>query len=390
MPIYLDHNATTPVDPKVLERMLPYFTEIFGNAASVDHLHGAHANRAVEEARTQIANAIAADPAELIFTSGATESNNLAILGAAAANKARGRHAITTAIEHPSVRESFDTLVADGFDVTVLPVEKNGRVDVAALETALRPDTILVSVMAANNEIGTIQPIGQIGKLLSQRNVIFHTDAAQALAHVDLNVDRDCVQLMSLSAHKCYGPKGVGALFVRRRKGRVALSPMSHGGGHERGLRSGTMNVPGVVGFGVAAALAKANRAKETKRIEKLRSRLMDLLMKGVPDLVVNGSMEYRLPGNLNIQIPGVENRAIIQLVSSAVSISAGSACTTTEVTPSHVLLAIGRSEIEAHESIRLSVGRFTTPQDIDVTCQCLLKAVGQLRRIRLAASSRS
>lgn len=381
MAIYLDYNATTPVDPKVLERMLPYFTEVFGNASSVDHIHGVDASKAVEEARAQVAGAIGAHPSEIIFTSGATESNNLAILGAAFANASRGKHVITTVIEHPSVLEAFDELERRGYEVTRLPVDSDGRIKPASLEGALRPDTILVSVMTANNEIGTLQPIRELGALLAARNVILHTDAAQALAHVDLHVERDGVHLVSLSSHKSYGPKGVGALYVRHRKGRVALFPQTFGGGHERALRSGTLNVPGIVGLGAAASIAKATRAKESKRLEKLRQTFLDDLLQHVPDATLNGSLHHRLPGNLNLRLPGIENRALIQLVAQSISISAGSACTTTEVTPSHVLLALGKSETEAHESIRLSFGRMTTEDDVVHAAAVIVKAVRQLRR---------
>ena len=383
MPVYLDHNATTPLDPAVLDAMLPYLMDSFGNAASVDHLHGNEASVAVERARAQLASVIRADPSEIIFTSGATESNNLAIIGGALAQQERGRHIVTTAIEHPSVLEAFEHLETLGFEVTVLPANRDGLIDLEVLEAELTEETTLVSVMAANNEIGTIQPLREIGSLLADRGITFHTDAAQALAYQDLDVRRDAISMMSLSAHKAYGPKGVGALFVRRKGGRVPIRPLLHGGGHEKGLRPGTLNVPGIVGFGVAAERAKVLRGKESPRLSSFRSTLLSTLREACPELQLNGALSPRLPGNLNVYLPGVENRALIQLTSKEVSYSAGSACTTTEVKPSHVLLAIGRTETEAHQSIRLSVGRFTADEDVVQAGIALQQALQQLSRAR-------
>lgn len=385
-PVYLDHNATTPVDPRVLEAMLPYFKDHFGNASSVDHVHGARANTAIEASREAVAKLLGSRTEEVIFTSGATESNNLALVGAALANKDRGRHIISTAIEHPAVQETLEHLAANGFEVTTLPVQPDGRLDPAAVETAVRPDTILVSVMMANNEIGTIQPIEAIGALTKPRGIILHTDAAQAATTIPIDVEGSNIDLLSLSAHKIYGPKGVGALFVRRRNPRVKIAPMLHGGGHERGLRSGTLNVPGIVGMGVASDLARTERRKDIPRVQKLRDALLRDIKDAVPGVEVNGSMEHRLASNLNVWLPGIENRAIIQLVSPIVSLSAGSACTTTEVTPSHVLLAIGRTELQSHQSIRLAPGRFTKVDEVATVGRAIKDATERLLKVPIKA----
>lgn len=382
MPIYLDYNATTPVDPRVLEAMLPYFSVEFGNASSVDHLHGATASVAVDDARERIAKTIGARVEEIVFTSGATESNNLAIIGAALSEKARGKHVIVSCIEHPAVLEAADYLSGLGFEITRIPVDHAGLVSPDSIVSALRQDTVLVSVMAANNEIGTIQRIREIGAVVKAHGATFHTDAAQAIAHVPIDVDDDNVDLLSISGHKIYGPKGIGVLYVRRRNPRVNLRPLTHGGGHERGLRSGTLNVPAIIGMAKALDIAKAERKREVARLSKQRDSLLENVRRSFPGLIVNGSMERRLPGNLNVLLPGIENRALIQLVSPVISISAGSACTTTEVTPSHVLLAIGRSELEAHHSFRASIGRYTSDKDVAQAGAEIAAAVQRLQKM--------
>lgn len=381
-PVYLDHNATTPVDSRVIEAMLPYFTDVFGNASSVDHRHGVAAHSATESARGAVARLIGARTEEIVFTSGATESNNLALIGAAFANKDKGRHIITTAIEHPAVHETLDYLKTQGFDVTRVPVTSKGLVDPAEVERAIRPDTILASVMMANNEIGTIQPVDAIGAITKPRGILLHTDATQAACALAVDVERFGVDLLSLSAHKMYGPKGIGALYVRRRNPRVKLQPILHGGGHERGLRSGTLNVPAIVGLGTASDLARSERKKDQTRIHRLRDSLLRAIQAVHPSAELNGAPEPRLPGNLNVWLPGVENRALIQLVADEVSLSAGSACTTTEVTPSHVLLAIGRSELQSHQSVRLSPGRFTTASDVETAARSIARALERLAKI--------
>lgn len=382
-PIYLDYNATTPVDPRVLEKMLPFFHETFGNAASVDHLHGNTAAQAVEEAREEISKAIGAKADEVIFTSGATESNNLALIGAVRANAARGKHIVSCVTEHPAVLDTLAYLRTEGFEITLLPVDRTGLLNLDHLRSAMRSDTILVSVMAANNEIGTLAPLAEIGDIARRHGVVFHTDATQAISAIEIDVDREKIDLLSLSAHKCYGPKGVGALFVRSRSPRMRLSPLFHGGGHERGFRSGTLNVPGIVGFGEAVRLTGHSLKRENVRISSMRAELLARLRETCGDLEVNGALERRLPGNLNVWLPGVENRALIRLVSDQISISAGSACTTTKVTPSHVLLAIGLTEEQTHQSIRLSVGRLTTDADIDVAVAALDKGIQRIRSMQ-------
>lgn len=382
-PIYLDYNSTTPVDPRVLEKMLPYFAQEFGNAASIDHLHGNAAAGAVEQAREEIARSIGAKSDEVIFTSGATESNNLALLGAARANASRGKHIISCVTEHPAVLDVLAYLQTEGFEVTLLPVSRDGLLNPEEVRSAIRSDTILVSIMAANNEIGTLASLGRIGEIARAHGAVFHTDATQALSAVEIDVDRDKIDLLSLSAHKCYGPKGIGALFVRARNPRIKLTPVFHGGGHERGFRSGTLNVPGIVGLGEALRLARQSMKRENVRLSNLRGELLRRLQETCPDLTVNGSLDQRLPGNLNVWLPGVENRALIRLVADQVSISAGSACTTTKVTPSHVLLAIGLAEEQAHQSIRLSSGRFTALADIETAATALDKGIKRIRSLQ-------
>jgi cysteine desulfurase len=380
-PIYLDYQATTPVDPRVFDAMTPYFLTEFGNASSTDHVYGASAAAAVEKARTYVADLIGAAAPDLIFTSGATESNNLAIIGAAEILRERGRHIITCATEHKAVLESVEHLARIGYTVSCVPVDRNGAVDPATIESAITSETILVSVMAANNEIGTITPLAEIGAITRRAGVLFHTDAAQAAAYVDLDVERDCIDLLSLSAHKMYGPKGVGALYVRRHAPRVRLAPLLHGGGHERGLRSGTLNVPGIVGMGAAAQLCRRS-TDEGGRVQRLRDTLFAELQAAVGDVRLNGSLAPRLPNNLSLAIAGVSNRSLVLALRETVAFSTGSACTTTRVEPSHVLLALGYESRRAHETIRLSLGRFTTESDVRTAVGEIAGAVGELRQL--------
>ena len=378
LPIYMDYHATTPVDPRVLEAMLPYFKGEFGNAASKSHAFGWRAEEAVEEARAQVASLIGATPRELIWTSGATESNNLAIKGAAQFYREKGRHLVTVATEHKAVLDSMHALERDGWTVTVLPVAADGRVDPAAVKAALRPDTVLVSVMHANNETGVIQPIEQIGAITRAAGVLFHCDAVQSAGKIPFDVEKAEVDLASLSAHKLYGPKGVGALYVRR-KPRVRLVAQMDGGGHERGLRSGTLNVPGIVGFGAACALAAVERDAEAVRLLALRERLRAGLEAGVDLITVNGSLRHRLPGNLNISFAYVEGEAMMMAIKD-VAVSSGSACTSASLEPSYVLRAMGIADEMAHSSIRFGLGRFTTEEEVDFVVGLVIAKVKKLR----------
>jgi cysteine desulfurase len=373
--IYLDHHATTPCDPRVLEAMLPTFREGFGNAASRQHAFGWEAEARVERAREQVAALIGADPVEIVFTSGATESDNLALKGVARASASRGRHIVTTAIEHKAVLDSAAWLEHEGFEVTFVPVTADGLVDVARVAGALRSDTVLVSVMMANNEIGTVQPVGEIGALCKERGVVFHSDAVQALPYLECNVQALGIDLLSISAHKMYGPKGVGALYVRRRGPRVRLEPIIHGGGHERGIRSGTLNVPGIVGLGVACELVGRERDADAKRIGALRDRLREGLLERVDFAIVNGSMEHRLPNNLNLSFPGVNGDGLLAAI-KGVAVSSGSACTSASLEPSYVLRALGESEDVAHTSIRFGLGRWTTAAEIETAIEATARAV--------------
>lgn len=361
-PIYLDYNATTPVDPRVLEAMLPYFTECFGNAASIDHQYGNEALRAVEKARKQVADLIGAAPDEIIFTSGATESDNLAIVGTAEKLERKGRHLITCVTEHHAVLDTCLYLERKGWEVTFLPVDGQGLVDPADVKKAIRPDTVLISIMTANNEIGTIAPIAEIGQIARERNVLFHTDASQAGAYLPLNVQEMNVDLMSLSGHKMYAPKGVGVLYLRGRRPRVRVAVQIHGGGHERGFRSGTLNVPGIVGMGHAAMLAAAS-TDERAEIEALRDLLWEELL-GIEGVRLNGPSQNRLPNNLSVFIPGVEGKSLITQLKNEVAFSTGSACTTQKVEPSHVIASIAKDE-DSHSTVRLSLGRFTARDEV-------------------------
>ncbi|MBI4859202.1 MAG: IscS subfamily cysteine desulfurase [Candidatus Riflebacteria bacterium] len=384
LPIFLDNHSTTPVDPRVLEAMLPYFTERFGNAASRSHSFGWLAEKAVERGREQIAALIGADPREIVFTSGATESNNLAIKGVAWMHHPRGNHLITAATEHHAVLDPLKRLQRDRFEVTVLPVDRYGRVDPAGVQDAITDRTILISVMVANNEVGTLQPIARIAGLARERGILFHCDAAQAVGRIPVDVHGLGVDLASLSAHKLYGPKGVGALFVRRGQPLVRLAPLLDGGGHERGLRSGTLPVPLIVGFGEACRICMGEMPREAARIEALRERLREGLFSGLPEVTLNGHPTQRLPGNLNVSFAGVESDALVTRVGD-VAVSSGSACTSASVEPSHVLRAMGVPEELAHASIRFGLGRFTTDEEIDHAVRTFVEQVTQLRRIRAA-----
>jgi cysteine desulfurase len=378
IPIYMDYHATTPVDPRVLDAMLPYFREEFGNAASKSHVFGWHAEEAVEAAREQVAQLIGASAKEIVWTSGATESDNLAVKGAAHFYQSKGKHLITTRIEHKAVLDSCHALEREGFEVTFLDVGKDGLVDPEAVRKAIRPDTILVSVMLGNNEVGTVQPVEEIGKITRAAGVIFHTDAVQGAGKVPFDVESSNADLVSLSAHKMYGPKGVGALYVRR-KPRVRLVPVIDGGGHERGFRSGTLNVPGIVGFGKAAELARLELAEESARLTRLRERLRTGIQAGLDLVTVNGSLEHRLPGNLNMSFAYVEGEALMMAVKD-VAVSSGSACTSASLEPSYVLRAMGITDDLAHSSIRFGLGRFTTEEEVDYVVQLVVQKVKKLR----------
>lgn len=379
-PVYLDCHATTPVDPRVMESMLPYFTEMFGNPASVSHQYGWEADAAIKQARESLAAAIHATPEEIIFTSGATEANNLVIKGVAEAYASRGKHIITVETEHNAVLDPCRYLRSLGFEVTFLPVKPDGLIDMLDLENALRPDTILVSIMTANNEIGVVQPIAAIGALCHHRGILFHTDAAQAIGKVPLDVEAMHIDLMSLTAHKIYGPKGIGALYVRRRNPRVQLAPQLHGGGHERGMRSGTLYTPQVVGLATAVELAIAEMPAETERLTQMRDRLLQAL-NPLGGIHLNGHPTQRLCGNLNVSIEGVDGQALLLGLQSVIAVSSGSACTSTKATPSHVLQALGRSNELAYASIRFGIGRFNTDSDIDLAIAHVSQTVEALRQ---------
>lgn len=381
-PIYLDYAATTPTDPRVVDAMLPYFTTMFGNAASRTHVFGWQAEEAVEAARREIAGLINADPKEITWTSGATEGNNLAIKGAVEFLRESGKkHVITAVTEHKAVLDTCKYLERHGVDVTFLPVDEQGLVSAAQVEAAIRPDTALVSIMFANNETGVIQPIAAIGAVCRKHGVLLHTDAVQAFGKVPLDVEAMNIDLMSISAHKIYGPKGIGALYVRRRRPRVRLAPQIHGGGHERGNRSGTLNVTGIVGFGYAARLARESLADESTRILELREHLRRRLMTEIPHATLNGSLEHRLPGILNISFAYVEGESLLMGLKD-VAISSGSACTSASLEPSYVLKAMGLNDELAHSSLRISVGRFTTREEVDHIADLIAREVARLREM--------
>ena len=378
-PIYLDYSATTPVDPRVAEKMIPYLVEHFGNPASRSHAYGWETEKAVEDARAEVAALVNADPKEIIWTSGATESDNLAIKGAAQFYKGKGKHVITVKTEHKAVLDTCRELERVGFEVTYLDVLENGLIDLDVLKAAIRPDTILVSVMFVNNEIGVIQPIAEIGELCREKGVVFHVDAAQATGKVDIDLRELKVDLMSFSAHKTYGPKGIGALYVRR-KPRVRLEAQMHGGGHERGLRSGTLATHQIVGMGEAFRIAREEMAAENQRIRALRDRLLEGLS-GIEATYVNGDLEHRVPHNLNISFAYVEGESLIMAIKD-VAVSSGSACTSASLEPSYVLRALGRNDELAHSSIRFTIGRFTTEDEIDYTIDLLHRKIGKLREL--------
>lgn len=377
--IYLDHHATTPLDPAVLEAMMPYLTDRFGNAASRSHAYGWEAEEAVEQARTRVAKAIAATEREIVFTSGATEAINLALIGVAEAYAEKGNHVITLATEHPATLDTCRWLELRGWRVTYLPVDREGLVDPAAVEAAIRPDTVMLTVLHGNNEIGTLQPVSELGRIAKRHGVLFHVDGAQAFGKVALDVAEMGIDLLSLSAHKAYGPKGVGALYVRRRDPRVKLLPILHGGGQERGLRSGTLNVPGIVGLGKAAELAAAQMPAEAARLEGLRDRLWHMLKEALPGLKLNGHPQLRLPGNLHVTFDGVRADDLITNL-KGVAASAGSACASASLSVSHVLTAIGLTDDQAVASVRFGLGRFTTEAELEDAARRIIEAVNALR----------
>ena len=394
LPIYMDHHATTPVDPRVLDAMMPYLTRAFGNASSRSHVFGWEAEAAVDEARRQVAAGMNASPKEIVFTSGATESDNLATLGAARAYRAKGNHVVTALTEHHAVLDSCHVLEREGFEVTYLAPDRTGRIEAASVAAAIRDETVLVTLMLANNEIGTILPLSEIGVACRARNVLFHTDAVQGFGKIPFDVEAMSIDLASVTAHKLYGPKGVGALYVRARKPRVRLEPILHGGGHERGMRSGTLNVPGIVGFGKAVEISLAERDDEARRLRLLRQRLfagitgeltgVSLNGPPLPALESDGSLppgveDRRLPGNLNLSFEGVEGEALLMSLKD-IAVSSGSACTSASLQPSHVLKAIGVPDDLAHASIRFGLGRENTAEEVDFTIGAVGVAVRRLR----------
>ncbi|MEM7713743.1 MAG: IscS subfamily cysteine desulfurase [Cyanobacteria bacterium P01_A01_bin.68] len=379
-PIYLDCHSTTPVDERVLNAMLPYFTEHFGNPSSVSHIYGWEAEAAVKKARKTIAAAINASPEEIIFTSGATEANNLAIKGVAEAYFAKGQHIVTVQTEHSAVIDPCNYLKTLGFEITFLTVQKDGIINLNELEKAFREDTILVSVMAANNEIGVLQPLTEIGAICRERNILFHSDCAQAIGKIPLDVQGMNIDLMSLTAHKLYGCKGIGALYVRRRNPRVNLASQLHGGGHERGIRSGTLYTPQIVGFGKAVEIALQNQTTENESITQLRQRLWEKIsqLKGIH---LNGHPTQRLAGNLNVSVEGVDGSALLLGLQSIMAVSSGSACSSISTSPSHVLTALGHSEKLAYASVRFGIGRFNTVEEINKVAEHFVSTVESLRK---------
>lgn len=380
-PIYMDHNATTPMDPRVLEAMMPYFTNVYGNAASRSHQFGWEAEEAVEKARQQIADLIGATPKEIVFTSGATESDNLAIMGIAEMYAPKGNHIITLPTEHKAVIDTCKYLERHGKEVTYLPVDEFGMVDLDALRNAIKDTTILVTIMMANNEIGTIQPVAEIGKICREKGVIFHTDATQGVGKIPVDVNAMNIDLMSFTAHKMYGPKGVGALYVRKRSPRVKLSEQMHGGGHERGMRSGTLNVPGIVGFGKACEICKNEMAEESARLIRLRDKMINTFLERVEYSYLNGHPTERLPHNVNVSFEYVEGEGLMMGIKD-LAVSSGSACTSATLEPSYVLKALGRGDELAHSSIRYGLGRFTTEEEVDFAIEKTIETVNHLREL--------
>ncbi len=381
LPIYLDHNATTPCDPRVVEAMVPYFTNHFGNAASRNHPFGWAAEEAVDYAREQVAKLIGADPKEIIFTSGATESDNLAIKGVFDMYAAKGNHVITAVTEHKAVLDTCKHIEKEGGEVTYLAVKPDGRIDLAELEAAIKPTTVLIAIMYANNETGTMQPVREISAIAKKHGVLFFTDATQAVGKVPVNVHADGIDLMAMTAHKMYGPKGVGALYVRRKNPRVKVTSQMDGGGHERGMRSGTLNVPGIVGFGKACELAQQEMAADAARLSKLRDKLEQALL-GLEEAYVNGSVEHRLPHVTNISFKYVEGEGLMMGFNKNIALSSGSACTSASLEPSYVLKALGLGDDLAHSSLRFGLGRFTTEEQIDYTIEAVRNTVLKLREM--------
>src|SRR2546427_3542289 len=381
LPIYMDNHATTPLDPRVLEEMLPYFMEKFGNAASRNHSFGWAGEEGVETARERVAKLVGATTKEIIFTSGATESDNLAIKGVAEMYKEKGNHIITAVTEHKAVLDACQRLEKYGYRVTYLPVQRDGLIDLDDLKGAIDDKTILVTIMAANNEIGVLQPIAEIGKICRERGVLFHTDAAQAVGKVPIEVNKQNIDLASISGHKFYGPKGVGALYVRRKNPQVQISAIIDGGGHERGMRSGTLNVPGIVGLGKACAIAWEELQQEAGRMAGLRNRLKDSIMNRLDQVYINGSMEHRLPGNLNVSFAYVEGESLLMGIND-VAVSSGAACTSATLEPSYVLKALGTGDDLAHSSIRFGIGRFNTDAEVDYVADRVVETVQRLREI--------
>jgi len=381
LPIYMDNHATTPVDPRVFKAMTPYLTNVFGNAASRNHSFGWEAEEAVDRARKQVADLIGATPKEIVFTSGATESDNLALKGVAQMYAEKGNHIITAATEHKAILDTCKRLEKEGYRVTYLPVQQNGLVDVDQLKAAITDKTILISVMHANNEIGVLQPVREIGRIAHENGVLFHSDGTQAVGKVPVNVLADNIDLLSISAHKMYGPKGVGALYVRRRNPRVQLTAQMDGGGHERGMRSGTLNVPGIVGLGEACGIAQTEMAEEAKRLSYLRDKLKDRLLASLDEVYINGTMEHRLPNNLNISFAYVEGESLLMGIND-VAVSSGSACTSATLEPSYVLKALGAGDDLAHSSIRFGLGRFNTEEEVDYVAEKVIDVVKKLREL--------
>ena len=381
LPIYMDHHATTPVDPRVLEAMLPYFTQEFGNPASRNHAFGWAAEKAVDRARQQVAELIGATAKEINFTSCATEVNNLALKGVAAMYAEKGHHIVTCTTEHKAVLDPCRQLENQGVRITYLPVQKDGLIDLEALRAAITDKTILITIMTANNEIGVLQPVEAIGAIARERGILFHTDAVQAAGKVPFDVNQVNADLVSISGHKMYGPKGIGALFVRRRNPRVLLAEQISGGGHERGMRSGTLNVPGIVGMGSAAFICNAEMAAEGERLRSLRDRLNDKLHANLDAIYINGSMEHRLPHNLNISVAYVEGESLLMGIND-VAVSSGSACTSASLEPSYVLKALGAGDELAHSSVRIGLGRWTTEEEVDYVAEKLTTVVRRLREM--------
>lgn len=381
LPIYMDYHATTPLDPRVLDAMMPYFTDKFGNAASRSHSFGWEAEEAVDLARSQVAALLNADPREIIWTSGATESDNLALKGVAQMYRESGRHIITSVIEHKAILDSAKRLESQGFEVTYLPVDDTGMVQPDSVAEAIREDTILVSIMYANNEIGTVNPIAEIGRICREKGVLFHSDAVQGFGRIPFDVEEMNVDLASITAHKMYGPKGCGALYVRRRRPRVRLEAIIDGGGHERGMRSGTLNVPGIVGFGAACELCRLEMDQETAQVSALRDRLRDSICERLTDVYLNGHPARRLPGNLNLSFAYVEGESLMMGMKD-VAVSSGSACTSASLEPSYVLKALGVGDELAHSSIRYGLGRFTTAEEVDYVIDLTVDTVNKLREM--------